>query len=146
MTHTDPGALAAAPAPVAGEVPWPGGPGEDSRAGALRRVLYVIVLDPTRKLGTLEEQILTLASAFRQRGSLLLPLFSTASPAEGALGYREAGLPVACLDLETFRRATLRQVVRLVDQHGLEVAHWGMGPPLRNPYLWALTVARPRLD
>src|SRR5437899_2964489 len=75
--------------------------------GRLRRVLYAIGLDPSRKFGSLEEQILFVARAFRDAGSLFLPLFLTREPADSALGYREAGLDVACLDLEAFRWSRL---------------------------------------
>ena len=114
-------------------------------ASELRRVLYAISLDPSRKFGSLEEQILTLAVAFRQRGGLLLPLFSTRPGSELAIGFREAGVEVAFLDLERFSFRTLGRLLGLVSRHAIEVAHWGMLPPLYNPYVWALTLLRPRV-
>lgn len=121
-------------------------PGGAGAPGRLRRVLYVIGLDPTRKLGSMEEQILFLARAFRKRGGLLLPLFSTSSPADKAIGYAESGLPVACLDLARFRRSISSELVRLIDRNDLEVAHWGMCSPVWNSYLWALSILRPRVQ
>ena len=109
----------------------------------LQRVMYAISLDPSRKFGSLEEQILTLAIAFRQRGGLLLPLFSTRPDSERAIGFREAGVEVAFLDLERFRFRTLGRLLRLVSHHKIEVVHWGLLPPLHNPYLWTLTLLRP---
>jgi glycosyltransferase involved in cell wall biosynthesis len=114
-------------------------------AGRLRRTLYAVVLDPTRKFGSLEEQILTLALAFRERGSLLLPLFLADAPAKKALGFREAGVEVACLDLSRFRWSALRKLLRLVREYRIEVVHWGLCSPLRNPYVWALTALAPRV-
>ena len=53
----------ALPAPkVAGQRPLP-------------RVLYALVLDPGRKFGSMEEQLVLFADAFRAEGSLFLPLF-----------------------------------------------------------------------
>jgi glycosyltransferase involved in cell wall biosynthesis len=112
---------------------------------ALRRVLYAISLDPSRKFGSLEEQILMLAVAFRQHGGLLLPLFSRRPGSERAIGFREAGVEVAFLDLERFSLRTLGRLLGLVSRHEIEIAHWGMLPTLYNPYVWALTLLRPRV-
>ena len=114
-------------------------------ASELRRVLYAISLDPSKKFGSLEEQILTLAVASRQRGGLLLPLFSTRPGSERAIGFREAGVEVAFLELERFGLLTLGRLLRLVSHHEIEIAHWGMLPTLYNPYVWALTLLRPRV-
>jgi glycosyltransferase involved in cell wall biosynthesis len=111
----------------------------------LRRVLYAIVLDPSHKFGSLEEQIMIQARAFRARDSLFMPLFITDTSAEKALGYGEAGLPVACLDLRRFRLSTLRRLLRLITEHSIEVVHWNMCSPLHNKYVWLLTLLRPRL-
>src|SRR4051812_46697188 len=81
-------------------------------AAPLRRVLYAIFLDPSRKFGSMEEQILTLAVAARERGGLLLPLFITDSSPGQALRFGEAGVEVACLDLLRFRLATLARLLR----------------------------------
>lgn len=109
----------------------------------LRRVLYAIGLDPTRKFGSLEEQILTLALAARREGGAFVPLFVTAAKAAEAKGFPEAGIEVACLDLERWRWDTLWQLWRLIRRHRIEVIHWNMMPPLRNAYIWALTVLTP---
>src|SRR5947207_1633538 len=42
----------------------------------LARVLYAVLLDPSRKFGSLEEQVFILAREFRDRGGFFLPLFS----------------------------------------------------------------------
>jgi glycosyltransferase involved in cell wall biosynthesis len=107
-------------------------------------VLYAIVLDPTQKFGSLEEQILTLARAFREQQGLLLPLFITAARAEDA-SFPEAGVEFACLDLTRFRLGTLWRLLRLVRRHRIEVVHWGLSSPLFNPYVWLLSVLAPRV-
>src|SRR5262245_51750917 len=107
-----------------GLAPGPSAAPPATAGGRLRRVLYAVVLDPTRKFGSLEEQILTLALAFRARGGLLLPLFLADAPADRALGFREAGVEVACLDLSKFSWSALRRLLRLVRAHRIEVIHW----------------------
>jgi glycosyltransferase involved in cell wall biosynthesis len=111
----------------------------------LLRVLYAIVLDPSRKFGSLEEQIFTLAQAFGARGSAFLPLFS-APPDPGTLrSYRDAGLEAAFLDLGNFRPATLERLVELIRTRGIEVVNWNFFPSLFSPYLWALSILTPHV-
>src|SRR5262249_55955415 len=95
--------------------------------------------------GSLEEQTLLLARAFRDRGGLLLPLFLTTAPPQSAAGYREAGLEVACLDLGHFRPSTLGRLLGLVARHRVEAVHWHLCPPLHNPYVWLLSALPPRV-
>jgi glycosyltransferase involved in cell wall biosynthesis len=115
-------------------------------AGRLRRVLYAIELDPSRKLGSLEEQVLFVARAFRERDGTFLPLFLTDAPVEKVIGFHEAGIEVACLDLSRFRWSLLRQLRALISQHRIEIVHWGLCPPLHNPYLWWLALLAPRVQ
>src|SRR5262249_13958490 len=111
----------------------------------LLRVLYVVLLDPSRKFGSMEEQIFILARAFRDRGGLFLPLFS-APPDEATIQrYQDAGLETAFLDLSRFRPLTLKRLARLVRNHNIEVIHWNFFAPLWNPYLWGLSVLKPRV-
>jgi glycosyltransferase involved in cell wall biosynthesis len=111
----------------------------------LLRVLYAIVLDPSRKFGSMEEQLFILAQSFRDRGALFVPLFN-APPDESTLQrYRSAGLEAVFLDLERFTSATLERLVDLVRRLDIEVVHWNFFPPLRNPYLWSLTLLTPRV-
>jgi glycosyltransferase involved in cell wall biosynthesis len=111
----------------------------------LSRVLYAIGLDPSRKLGSMEEQILMLARAFRACDGFLLPLFLTTAPASSAIGFAEQGIEVECLDLDRFSWAKARQLVRLIRKNRIEIIHWGMVEPLRNGYLWALTLLTPQV-
>jgi glycosyltransferase involved in cell wall biosynthesis len=111
------------------------------RVGPLPRVLYVTALEAFRKFGSMEEQIVILAQAFRARGSLFLPLFL---PAAKAAHPAEAnGWPVECLDLRPFHWKTLRQVVKLIRENRIELLHWHFYEPLANPYLWMLTLLMP---
>jgi glycosyltransferase involved in cell wall biosynthesis len=113
----------------------------------LRRVLFAAFLDPSQKFGTLEEQICLQARAFRERGSLFLPLFLTAGPADRAVPeFRDAGVAVECLDLTRFSWGSCRRLLRLVSEHRIEVVHWNFTQPLNNPYLWALSLLRPMVS
>jgi L-malate glycosyltransferase len=114
--------------------------------GRLKRVLFVISLDPAGKFGSLEEQTLTLARSFREQGSLFLPVFLRPLDSESAAQYSRAGLEVEALDLEQFRLRTLRHLVRLIQQHRIEIVHWNFYHPAFNPYLWALTVLKPGVE
>jgi hypothetical protein len=71
----------------------------------LPRVLYTIAMDGSQKFGSLEEQIFFLARAFREEGSLLLPLFlDPAGPNRaGVQAFDDAGLPTASMTLWGFR-------------------------------------------
>jgi glycosyltransferase involved in cell wall biosynthesis len=113
--------------------------------GRLLRVLYVVDLDPTSKFGSLEEQIVLLVEAFRDRGGLFLPVFSCPADGRGATVFQARGLPVVCLDLQRFRPASLRRLVGLIRRHQIDVVHWNFSPPLLNWYLWALTLLTPRV-
>jgi glycosyltransferase involved in cell wall biosynthesis len=111
--------------------------------GRLRRVLYVLNLDPSRKFGSMEEQAFLLAKAFRERGGLFLPLFA-AAPDEGTRRrYAAAGLSVAFLDVSRFGPWRLLRLLGLMVRHRVEVVHWNFFPPLRNRYVWALSLLAP---
>ncbi len=113
-------------------------------ARPLARVLYVIVLDPSKKFGSLEEQIFIQACAFRDRQSLFLPLFSAAADAGCQQRYEQHGLQVAFLDLTRFRLGIFRRLRRLIREQRIDVVHWNMCPPA-NGYLLALRLCCPSL-
>ena len=69
------------------------------RPGRLRRVLYVIGLNPSLKFGSLEEQIFCLARAFKEEGGLFLPLFQSPLGPEAQAMYQGAGLAPEILSL-----------------------------------------------
>jgi glycosyltransferase involved in cell wall biosynthesis len=106
-------------------------------------VLYVIGLDPSVKFGSLEEQIVMLARAFRERGGLLLPVFDAPLGEAGEI-YREAGVEAECLGLHGFEWAKLRRLLGLIRQHRIDVIHWNFYYPF-NAYLGWLTLLRPGL-
>ena len=112
--------------------------------GRLKRVLYVIGLNPSLKFGSLEEQIFCLARAFREEGGLFLPLFQSPLGPEARAMYQAAGLEAGSLSLETFNVATLRRLTRLIREHRIELLHWNLYRPV-NPYIYCLTLLRPRL-
>jgi glycosyltransferase involved in cell wall biosynthesis len=110
----------------------------------LRRVLYAIGLNPSLKFGSLEEQIFLLARAFKEHGSLFLPLFQSPFGPEARAMYQAAGLEAGWLNLGAFDFTTLRQLMRLIHQHKIELLHWNFYRPL-NWYVWSLTILMPRL-
>jgi glycosyltransferase involved in cell wall biosynthesis len=116
-----------------------------SAPSRLLRVLYAANLDPSKKCGSFEEQTFLLASAFQQRGGLLLPVF-TRTPESIARGlYQAANLEFSALDFSRFHLGTLRRLLHLTARHNIEVVHWNFYPALTNGYVWALSVLAPRL-
>jgi len=109
-------------------------------------VLLVLRLDPAGKFGSIEEQVLTLARSFRERGSLFLPVFLRPLDPESANQYAREGLGAEALDLALFRPGTLLRLLALIRRHRIEVVHWNFYHPLFNGYLWALTVLRPGVE
>src|SRR5947209_19908529 len=93
---------------------------QTGRDAPLKRVLDVLRLDPAGKFGSLEEQALTLARAFRDRGSLFLPVFQRPLDPDSATQYAREGLSVEALDLSQFRFGTLRRLLQLVRRKRLD--------------------------
>jgi glycosyltransferase involved in cell wall biosynthesis len=117
-----------------------------TEAGRLKRVLFVLNLDPAGKFGSIEEQTLTLARLFWERGSLFLPVFVRPLDSESADQYAREGLGFEALDLVHFRLGTLRRLLGLIRRHRIEVVHWNFYDSLFNRHLWALTVLKPRVE
>lgn len=117
-----------------------------SGSGRLKRVLFVLRLDPAGKFGSIEEQVLTLARSFRERDSLFLPVFLRPLDAESADQYAQEGLTAEALDLSHFRPGTLGRLLGLIRGHRIDVVHWNFYHPLLNRYLWALTLIRPGIE
>jgi glycosyltransferase involved in cell wall biosynthesis len=112
---------------------------------SLPRVLYAVALDPDKKFGSLEEQITFLARRFQAEESLFLPLFVCA-PGPGKLDqFHERGVEAECLDLRRFHGASLPRLLRLLKEYRIEVVHWNFTSPLRNSYVWWLSLLRPRV-
>ena len=109
----------------------------------LPRVLYALQLDPGRKFGSMEEQLVLFAEAFRAEGGLFLPLFLS-DPAQASFDdYRNRGVAAECLELRRFRLDTLLELRRLVRRERIDVVHWNFVAPLGNPYVWGLSVLCP---
>ncbi len=115
----------------------------DANHARLRRVLYVIRLNPSKKFGSLEEEILLIARAFRREGSLFLPLYSSPLELENLTEYEAEGLEAKGMNLERFHLASLRRLVRLIRSKGIEIVHWNFTEPLTNPYVWWLSLLTP---
>jgi glycosyltransferase involved in cell wall biosynthesis len=117
-----------------------------TEAGRLKRVLCVLRLDPAGKFGSIEEQVLTLARSFRERGSVFLPVYLRPLDSEGADQYLRERLPAEALDLSRFRLATLQRLLLMIKQYRIDVVNWNFYHPLYNGYLWALAVLKPRVE
>lgn len=118
-------------------------PDEFKQRKTLPRVLYAIALDPTQKCGSLEEQIIQLARAFKSSGSLFYPLFICGQESGESMAFRKAGVPFERLDLSTFRWSRLVRLLRLVSQLQITLVNWNFMEMLRNPYLWCLVFLNP---
>jgi glycosyltransferase involved in cell wall biosynthesis len=112
---------------------------------SLPRVLYAVVMDPSQKYGSLEEQIAFLVRAFDEHGSLFLPLFICPDAPRTPTPLERHGVSIECLDLSRFRFKNLRRLLALIRNRCIDVVHWNFYTPLANSYLWWLTLLRPRL-
>lgn len=110
----------------------------------LPRVLYVTGHNPSVKFGSGEEQSALLGRGFEQAGGLFLPVFS-APDADSLAMFQARGVRAACIDFDRFTLDRLRKLIRLVDENEIDIVHWSYFHPTRNPWMWALTIARPRL-
>jgi len=110
---------------------------------ALPRVLYAVVLDPSLKFGSLEEQIIRLARAFELHDSLFYPLFICPEGATGGTAFQEAGVEIECMDLRSFRWTQLARLSRLITRRRITLVHWNFTEMLRNSYVWWLTLLHP---
>lgn len=117
----------------------------NGNSGRLRRVLYVTDLHPSLKFGSLDEQIFVLARAFKERGSLFVPVFGEALEAEATSRYENAGLPAETLNLYRFTPAALRQLLRLIRRYSIELIDWNFYGPV-NPYLLSLSLLAPAVE
>lgn len=116
----------------------------ENRAPRLGRVLHAIGLDPSRKFGSLEEQIQLLAQGFRERGGNLLPLFEAPLAGRTRIAFASAGIEADALDLRRFEPRALRRLLGLIRLHRIQAVHWSFYHPA-NPYVRALALLRPRL-
>ena len=110
----------------------------------LQRVLYLIGLDPSLKFGSLEEQVLTIARVFRDRGGLFLPVFQAPLRGRTAAEFSSAGISAEALDLSKVRAGTLAHLLRLAAANDIGLVHWNFYHPV-NFYVWALSIFMPRL-
>src|SRR5207245_448294 len=105
----------------------------------LQRVLFIIDLDPSKKLGSLEEQIFFLASAFNERNSVFLPVFSSPPDERVEAQYHARRLRVEYLDLKYFHPAAFFRLMHLIESHSIIVIIWIFYKPI-NHYLILLTL------
>ncbi len=109
----------------------------------LRRVLFATLMDPSRKFGSFEEQTFALAREFRARDGLFLPLYMAPLGPRASAEYQAEGLSAESLDLRQFRLGTLFQLARLVKRHRIDVVHWNFFEPVKNGYVWGLSLLAP---
>jgi glycosyltransferase involved in cell wall biosynthesis len=112
----------------------------------LKRVLFVLNLDPSGKFGSLEEQTMILARAFQKRNSLFLPVFLRRLDPESASQYARDRLASEAMDLNQFRLSTLNRLRRLIRTNRINIVHWNFYHPLFNGYLWALSITNPTVE
>jgi glycosyltransferase involved in cell wall biosynthesis len=106
------------------------------------RVLYVTDLQPSEKLGSLETMIFSLASEFKARGSLFIPVFGGAISQAVAGEYASAGLRAESLDLYRFKIGNLRKLLQTIRKNRIEIIDWNFYPPL-NVYFLLLSLLAP---
>jgi glycosyltransferase involved in cell wall biosynthesis len=111
----------------------------------LPRVLYAIVLKPGEKFSSGEEQMALLASAFEAHGSHFHPLFITDPATSSTIEFDQRGIPATCLGLMPFNLRGLRDLVRVIDEHRIDIIHWNFTNYIFNAYVWGLSIVRPRL-
>jgi glycosyltransferase involved in cell wall biosynthesis len=115
-------------------------------ATRLKRVLFVLQLDPGGKFGSIEEQVLTLARAFLERGSVFVPVYLRALDGESAAQYQREGLDAEALDLSGFRWGNLFRLGALIKRYQIDTVHWNFYHPFYNAYLWALAGLKPGVE
>src|ERR1700722_5366474 len=113
-------------------------PGNTAERAGLPRVLYAVLMDPSGKFGSIEEQIVILASRFQDEGGLFLPLFITDQT--DVAQFHKHGVQPVCLQLRRFSWRTLWQLRRIVREQKIEIIHWNFMPSLANAYVWALSL------
>jgi len=118
---------------------------KDTPPKSLPRVLYAVVLDPTIKFGSLEEQIIHLARAFEVHDSLFFPLFICREGTSGGTAFHEARVETESMDLRGFRWSRLVKLSRLISERQITLVHWNFTEMLRNSYLWWLTFLHPNV-
>jgi glycosyltransferase involved in cell wall biosynthesis len=118
-------------------------PKKDTPAKTLPRVLYAVVLDPTLKFGSLEEQIIHLARAFELHDSLFYPLFICREGGGEGATVQVAGVETECMDLLSFSWSRLMRLSRLISWRRITLVHWNFTEMLSNSYLWWLTFLQP---
>jgi glycosyltransferase involved in cell wall biosynthesis len=115
------------------------------RALSAARVLYVTQLDPSRKFGSLEECITTLAAQSGARGGLLMPVFCGPVPVDLRDRLAASNAPFEpSLDLQTWRWDFAKRLLDLVDRYAIGVVDFSFYAPL-SPYVTLLRAMRPRL-
>jgi glycosyltransferase involved in cell wall biosynthesis len=102
-------------------------------------------VDPGREFGSLEEQFLTLAQAFKRHSSLLLPVFRRPLGPEAAAEYRDGGLRAEALDWLRFSPARFGRLLSLVRREKIDILHWNFCSPAWNVYSWGLSRLVPGL-
>lgn len=109
---------------------------------SIPRILYAIKLVPGAQVGSLEDQICMLAPKVEEAGGRFIVLF-TEDRAISLAHYQSRGIDAEYIDLTRFRFSSLIALLRLMRRHQIELVHWNMQDPIRNPYLWTLSLLQP---
>jgi glycosyltransferase involved in cell wall biosynthesis len=97
------------------------------------------------KLGSLEEEIICLAQAFKELGSLFCPLFICGEDAGESTLCQAFGIETECLDLRSFSWSRLLRLSQVISSHQISIVHWNFTEMLGNRYLWGLTFLCPNV-
>jgi glycosyltransferase involved in cell wall biosynthesis len=112
--------------------------------GGSPRVLSITLSKPCKGPTTGEEWQASLGEAFAREGGAFITLHN-APP--GAI-IEIDGKPrrhSMCLEFMPFSLSALRAIVRLIREQRIDIVVWHFMHPLANPYVWALSLACPRL-
>lgn len=86
-----------------------------------------------------------LAQAFQRAGSIFMPLFICDPSTSSTKDFDSLGISAECLDLTNFRFQRFSALLQIIDRDQIDIIHWNYTSYLSNPYVWALSLVRPRL-
>ena len=121
-----------------------GAQGQGGSRPLKRRVLYAIALDPSQKFGSMEEQLVWVASNAPQNQIAFLPLFDAPASGDTLAAFEEHAAPWTSLNLHGFSMVRLRSLLRIIDENKIDLIHWNFYPPFHS-YLYLLSLLRPRI-
>jgi glycosyltransferase involved in cell wall biosynthesis len=108
------------------------------------RVLSITMSQPSARPNTGVEWQERLNEAFTRAGGLFLTLHNSPEDAIARIDS-EARKNALCLPFMPFSIKRLAAMVRIIRQQRIDIIVWHFMHPLKNPYVWALSVICPRV-